>query len=127
MRPAAGLMPALAVAFLPKCPICLIAWLGLSGPLAAGLGGILYGGATVGLLSLPVLFIIWYVYDSKRWPPAIAALTAIGLLVFSKFELNSTVLAILGAAGFGGSLFWARSSARHARSIQCGQNHRVRM
>jgi len=112
MRPAARLMLALAVAFLPKCPMCLIASLGLSGSFAAGLGSILYGGAQVGLLSLPVLFVIWCAYNTKRWSPAIAALAAIGLLVFSKFELNSTGLTILGAAGLGASLFWAQSSAQ---------------
>jgi hypothetical protein len=106
LRPRAGehmtLLPAILVALLPKCPLCLAAWLGIFG----SVGSVSWFSATWGtplcaaLLSLAVGVLALRAWSSRDPRPFVIALIGATVLLGGKCRMDVPLLVYGGLAMF---------------------------
>ena len=115
------LLPAVAVALLPKCPACLPAYAALASSL--GLGFLIESAY---LLPLILLFLIVAVLgdrvrksDHRRYAPIALEVFGTGIVLVGKFLLDSRPVAFGGTACLIAGALWSLWPQRHAAGEAC--------
>jgi len=92
------LLPAVALVLLPKCPLCLMAWLGALGSLGVSSWVIGLWGAplAIGLLVLTNSALLLRVRQSRDWSPVLVGLLGSGALLAGKLLLDAPLLLYVG-------------------------------
>ena len=101
------LLPALAAAFLPKCPVCLGAYAGVLGALGVQLVPLTtIWPMTWALLGLGLGFIAYRSIRRRRMLPLALATVAVGALVAGRVGHERPALAVAGLALFFVASLW---------------------
>ena len=94
------LVPALLIAALPKCPLCLLAYAGVLSTL--GLDPILYRAWLLPLtLAFSAVALAMMAFRARRrrgYKPLLAGLAAVAMIVAGKFVCDYTPLLVAGMA-----------------------------
>jgi hypothetical protein len=88
------LLPAVALVLLPKCPLCLMAWLGALGSLGVSSWVSSLWGAplVIGLLILTDGALVLRARRSRYWSPLLIALLGSGALLAGKLLVEAPLL-----------------------------------
>ncbi len=114
-RPSVGvsehlpLVPAIALALLPKCPLCLAPWFGILGSLGATswLSTVWGTPLAVGLLSFAVGALVMGAWRSRDARPLWVGLLGAAALLCGKCLLNVPLLLYAGLGMLIGASFWS--------------------
>jgi hypothetical protein len=109
-----ALIPTIALALLPKCPLCLAAYLGVFGCVGAGawLGGVRGEAVEAVLLVLAVGVVASRGARYGDWRPSTVGLAGAVALAAGKFVLNAPAIVVAGACALVGASVWSASAAR---------------
>lgn len=88
------LLPAVVLILLPKCPLCLMAWLGALGSMGVSSWVTELWGAplAVGLLVLANSALVLRAWRSRHWAPVLVGLLGSGTLLTGKLLLEASLL-----------------------------------
>lgn len=116
-----ALLPALAVAMLPKCPLCLMSVLSV-----VGLGSLIsvtwLFPLTVSLLGLVVAVQAWGAYRRRSYKPVLMSLAGAAAVLLGRFQIEFMPLVYAGMAMLiGASLwnYWVKKKASDEAACRC--------
>jgi hypothetical protein len=94
------LLPVIALALLPNCPLCVMAWCGIVCSLEGRSWVIQVWGTplAVGLLSVPIGAVVVRALHSRNWRPCLVAVLGSGALVAGKC-VNGAWPVVYGGVG----------------------------
>ncbi len=111
-------LPILALALLPKCPMCLALWFGVASLItpnswvtsvwALPLNALLVAGVLV-----PLLLDAWH---SRNTSPVLLSLLAVVTLLMGKFVMDNSALQYVGVSMLTGAVVWSRRTMRLVRT-----------
>lgn len=126
------LLSSLALALAPKCPACLLAYVGLAGSITAvsSLSAVFRYGlmpVTVACLSLTVGAIVVRAPGRRDVGPVILAAGAAGEVYVGKFLLEQQFLALAGMATLVAAAFWSSLPPREEPrpDCSCAPDHEI--
>lgn len=93
-----ALLPAVALVLLPKCPLCLMAWLGAFGSLGVSswVTGLWGAPLAIGLLALTNGALVLRARRSRDWSPVLVGLLGSGALLAGRLLLDAPLLLYAG-------------------------------
>jgi hypothetical protein len=103
------LLPALALVFLPKCPLCFAATFGIMGSLGVSswLASVWGMPLAVGLLGLTMIALTWRAWRIRDPRPCFVGLLGSGLLLVGKQSLDALPLVFVGLALLVAASIWS--------------------
>lgn len=103
-----GMTPAIVLAVLPKCPLCLGAWLGFLGVFGANSWVNAAAGTPLWtiLASMTLTIIAWRARRSGGWRPVIAGVLGSSVLIAGK-HYAEIVLVVIGLSMLMGAFLWS--------------------
>lgn len=116
LRPGVGtcerlpLLPAIALVVLPKCPLCLAAWLGIVGsPRSNSWLSVMCGTPlALGLLSFALAALALGARHRRDPRPLLVGMLGAAALLASKSLMDQPLLMYTGLGLFAGASFWSR-------------------
>jgi len=103
------LLPVIALVFLPKCPLCLMAWFGILGSLevSAWVFDIWGVPLIVGLLSSVICVLVLRGHRSRDFCPLLVGMLGAGIFLSSKYLFDAQIMIYAGSCLLIGALFWS--------------------
>jgi hypothetical protein len=92
------LLPAVVLVLLPKCPLCLMVWLGALSSLGVSswVSGLWGAPLAIGLLALTASALVLRARRSRDWGPVLVGLLGSGALLAGKLWLDAPPLLYAG-------------------------------